>query len=98
MSQNDPIIIEEYRNPLIEFSRSIIFLQNSSSTTNVAQMQQQSENNNVDSVFIQLILYWFCSMNDARNLKSIYIPYYHSLNTLKAIFLSSGNSLIHHKI
>ena len=34
MSQNDPIMIEEYRNPLIEFSRSIIFLQNNSGHNN----------------------------------------------------------------
>jgi hypothetical protein len=94
MSQNDPIVIEEYRNPLIEFSRSIIFLQNNSGNNNNnshPQIQQQFEGNNVDSVFIQLILYWFCSMNEAKNLKSIHIPYYHSLNTLKSIFLSSGN-------
>lgn len=89
MSQNDPIIIEEYRNPLIEYSKSIIFLQNNSNNNNL-QVQQQLDNAQVDSVFIQLILYWFCSMNEAKNLKTIYIPYYHSLNTLKTIYLSSS--------
>ena len=90
MSQNDPIIIEEYRNPLIEYSKSIIFLQNNSNNNNNLQVQQQLDNAQVDSVFIQLILYWFCSMNEAKNLKTIYIPYYHSLNTLKTIYLSSS--------
>ena len=91
MFQHDPIIIEEYRNPLIEHSRSIIFLQNAGNS-NFQVQQQLSDNSQVDSVFIQLLLYWTCTMNDAKNLKFIYITYYHALNTLKSIFLSSGSN------
>ena len=85
MSQHDPILIEEYRNPLIEQSKSFIFLY---SNTNHSQ-QQQLDNNSVDSIFINLLLYWTTILNDSKNLSHIYMPYFHALNTIKSIYLSS---------
>ena len=85
MCQHDPFLIEEYKNPLIEFSRSFLFIQNISS-------QPQIDNKSNDSIFIQLLLYWTCILNDAKNSMFIHLSYIHALNNMKSIFLSSGNN------
>lgn len=98
MCQNDSILIEEYRNPLIEYSKSFIFVQSANTNPSTPlSIQNTNSNNNtnssdsVDSIFIQLLLYWTFLLNDSKNLSFIHIPYSHALNTIKCIFLSSGN-------
>ena len=83
MCQNDPFFIEEYRNPLIEFSRSILFSQSLQNPTHL-------DHNSFDSIFIQLLLYWTCLLSDAKNASSIHLTYYNALNNIKSIYLSSG--------
>jgi hypothetical protein len=96
MCQNDSLLIEEYRNPLIEYSKSFIFVQsansNPSTPLSIQNMNNSSNNSDsVDSIFLQLLLYWTFLLNDSKNLPFIHIPYSHALNTIKCIFLSSGN-------
>lgn len=75
MCQHDPLIVDEYKNPLVELSRNFLFQENNSMT---------------DSIFIQLLVTWTCVLNDAKNLPCIHIPFMYALNTIKTIFLSSG--------
>jgi hypothetical protein len=89
MSQHDPILIEEYRNPLIEQSKSFIFLYSNANHSPQQQQQQQLDHTSVDSIFINLLLYWTTILNDSKNLPHIYMPYSHALNTIKSIYLSS---------
>lgn len=86
MCQHDPLIIEEYKNPLIEFTKSFIFVQNGPNFT-----LQSDFNSTADSVFIQLILYWTGILNDQKNFQFIHTIYLHALNTIKSVYLSSGN-------
>ncbi len=83
MCQRDPFMIEEYKNLFIESSRSILFVQNNTSN----QFESSSEN----SIYFQLLLYWTYIFNDVKNSKLVYLSYSHALNTIKTIFLSSGN-------
>ena len=59
MCQRDPFIIEEYKNLFIESSRSILFVQNSTSN----QYESSSDN----SIYFQLLLYWTYIFNDVKN-------------------------------
>ncbi len=86
MCQHDPFIIEEYKNPLIEFS-CILFAQNN---LTISQQHRPELTDNSDSIFLQLLLYWTCILNDPKNSSLIHLPYSHALNNIKCIFLSSG--------
>lgn len=81
MCQNDPSLIEEYKNPFLEFSRNNLFVQNTP--------VQTDSNPDSNSIYFQLLLYWTFILNDPKNSKLIYLSYSHALNTIKSIFLSS---------
>ncbi len=89
MCQHDALFVDEYKNPLIEFSGSFLFFQNNQHI--IGQQIQPSENNSTDSVYLQLLYYWTCILNDPKNSLFIHIPYKHALYNIKSIFLSSGN-------
>lgn len=85
MCQSDPFVIEEYRNPLIEFS-SLIFAQN-----NVKISQQYLKlTEDSHSIYIQLLLYWTGIVNDTKSASISHLLFSHSLNNLKSMLLSSG--------
>jgi serine/threonine-protein kinase ATR len=97
MCLHDSIVLEEFRNPLIEQTKSLIFVQansnnnnnnNSNSTSSTSSYSASLQNGeNSDSIYIQLLLYWTYLLD--KNQSTIYIPYFHALNNLKSIYLSS---------
>lgn len=93
MSQYDPFLLEEYKNPFIEFAKFAIFQTNSSlpgAAAGVLQLQSITSENSYDSIYIQLLLYWNCLLNDVKNLNAIHLTYLHSLNTIKTLYFSSS--------
>lgn len=88
MCQSDPFVIEEYRNPLIEFS-SLIFAQNNVKTSE--QYLKLTEDS--QSIYIQLLLYWTSIVNDSKSSSISHLIFSHSLNNLKSMLLSSGKKM-----
>lgn len=86
MCQKDCLMLEEYKNPLIENFKSSLF------SVNSYQLDTMSS---TESIFLNFILFWVSLMNDSRNLASIHIIYLHALNTIKTIYLSSSNKKIY---
>lgn len=82
----DPLFIEEYKNPLIEFAKNFTF----SSVSQGACAQILPETNiGTESVFMNLINYWFSIFSDIKNLSTLYISYIYSVCSLKSIYFSS---------
>jgi hypothetical protein len=93
MCQNDPFLIEEYKNSFIESSRTFLFVQNSVNSNQPNAMQTDSSSDtNLNSIYLQLLMYWTCILNDPKNTKLISISYLQALNTVKTILLASGKS------
>lgn len=93
MCQSDSFLIEECKNHFIESSRTFLFIQNNASNSNQpnAMQNEASSDSNSNSIYLQLLMYWTCIFNDAKNAKLIYLSYSHALNTVKSILLASGN-------
>ena len=81
----DSMFLEEYKNPLTEFSKNFIFHQQ----TQLGSQNLPESSISSDSLFLNLINYWISIFNDIKNLSILYIPYIHSVCTLKSIYLSS---------
>jgi len=92
MCQNDSFLIGEYKNSFIESSRTFLFVQNNvnSNQSNAMQTESSNSDNNLNSIYLQLLMYWTYILNDPKNTKLIFISYLHALNTLKTILLASG--------
>ncbi|CAF0950646.1 unnamed protein product [Brachionus calyciflorus] len=86
MCQHDSFIIEDYKNPLIEFTKNFIFSQINQPLVTSTTLDNTTTS---DSVFIQLIFYWTAISNEQKNLSLCHISYTHALNCLKSIYLSS---------
>lgn len=84
MCQNDPIIIEEYRNPLIESCKWALFSQPSSSVS--------SDSGSGESIYLNLTLFWINLLNDIRNQNVVALTYLYALKTIKTIYLSSSTN------
>ena len=102
MCLRDPLLLDEYRNPLIELAKPFIFVQQQTTSQQVssssALLQQQLQQTNAaaaaaassdDSLFVQLMLYWTSLLNDARHVAHMHVVYAHALDTIKCAYLSS---------
>lgn len=89
MSQNDPLIIEEYKNPLIEYAKASLF------SINLPPVGQvDSASSTTESIYLNLLLFWVPFLNDPRNLSSIHLIFLHALDTIKTIYLSSSKNAL----
>lgn len=79
MCQHDPQFIEECKNPFIENAKNSLFV-----------AQQSPQSNDMDSIFLQILLYWVECLNDPKNISFIHMPYIQALNSLKYVVISPG--------